>query len=195
MCCVAILGELSTSSLLQGRVYNATSRWDYALCIAWVSDFPFMVGVLISSYNLAAVSVDRALSVSCPVFHRRTLSGPAAQRRMAYSAWLLGLLVKLALMLPTTGIRQGHCKDWELFPDHMYRKAFGLVLLVLTYLLPVTVIAISYYSIYVSLKQRKMNSEMVGYVMNVGVSRKGRGMLLVHIIPGNQTIQSSRIIQ
>ena len=156
--CCTVLVELFTARWLHGRVYHGTQG--HVLCLFWASDFVFVCGVLISSYNLTMLSVDRAVSIRYPVFHRRRCTR-AVQRRMAAVAWLCGLTVKLAMMVPTTGVQDGYCRDWELFPDHKYKKAFGICLLIFSYLLPVSLLAVCYYSIYLTLRRRKLNSEQV----------------------------------
>ena len=167
--CCTMFAEICTSGLLSNYNFRSNSSADYFLCVLWVSDLPFMAAVLVSSYNLAAVSVDRAVSIRYPVMYRHMFNGKRTHLRIVWGAWLLGVSVKLALMLPTTGVKNGHCKDWDLFPGHTHRKAFGISLLMLTYVFPVSVIAFSYYSIYVNLRQRKMNSEMVRGVIRAGL--------------------------
>lgn len=146
--------------MASGRWYDDQGHWGTLgtfVCLVWVSDYTMTTSVAISSYNLVALSIERTVSIVFPIFHRSHVT-----RRvnfwMAVTAWMVGIVTQLAFMIPTTGLQEGRCNDWGIFPDDTWKMAFGVSLFVLTYALPVGILVVCYSWIYVEIRRRSKTS-------------------------------------
>ena len=153
--CVNIFAMMSF-----GRWYDDQGHWGALgtfVCFAWVSDYTMTTSVVISSYNLVALSVERTVSIVFPLFHRCRVTR-RVNLGMAATAWLVGILTQLGFMIPTTGLQEGRCNDWGIFPDDGWKMAFGVSLFALTYAVPVSVLVVCYTWIYAEIRRRSRTS-------------------------------------
>jgi len=86
----------------------------YWLCIIIFSDYFVWVGTNASIFNLAIITVDRYLKVVHPVWSRKYLRLPVICCAML-SAWLSSILYNTAMVLNTSGVRNGHCIGFFLY--------------------------------------------------------------------------------
>ena len=128
--------------------------WGQLVCYFWISDFWVYALMVVSSFNLVALTLERALCVSAPVLHREYVTRRTV-RYMVAMAWVLGVGSEVAFLVPTTGLRDGHCVDWDIFPSAANRRLYGVAIFFQEYGVHIIVIAVSYVVILVSLAKRE----------------------------------------
>ena len=104
--------------------------------------------VLISSYNLVALSLDRMVSVVWPIRHRVLVT---KRRWICVGIWCYGLCLTLALSLPVNGPRDdGSCHFWNKFSSRLNAQVFSVIFNTFYRLLPIALMLVSYTVIYIT---------------------------------------------
>ena len=145
--CLSTLFWLLTEKYVTRTQLTATT-WNWFMCTYVHSQFPLATGVLISSYNLALLSLERMISIVFPVAHR--IHGNAKnQRRVALLVWIAGVVLTVAYTTPTNGVTSnGGCFFWRRFPSQLKAKVFAVSFTFGYTFLPVTGMLVSYTMIY-----------------------------------------------
>ncbi len=119
-------------------------------CRLWLTKLPLWSSLFASTYNLAAVSVERFIEVVFPITHKLYFS-----MRMAW--WVIGVVwgfsvaFQAAWIIPTTGLRGDFCLLLGLWPNMQTQQAVGIFNIVIQFFVPIAVLAISYIGMAVAL--------------------------------------------
>jgi len=125
----------------------------YWLCIIIFSDYFVWVGTNASIFNLAIITVDRYLKVVHPVWSRKYLRLRVICCAML-SAWLSSILYNTAMVLNTSGVRNGHCIGFFLY-DAKWKEIIATTFYVTVYyLLILAVFIFCYGRILVALRRQ-----------------------------------------
>ena len=129
------------------------------LCWFVYGRFAFNSLVSVSTYNMLALTAERAISVIWPVLHRSKVTKKVVFASVMI-AWAIGVGLIAFSLPPTSGVRQGKCLNWAIFRGgDIYRRMFGIADLMFTYAIPLVVIGVCYYAIYTTVFSRKAMSK------------------------------------
>lgn len=121
---------------------NVTGPSFVAYCYLINSRLFFTSTFVASIWNLAALSIERYLSIVHPIRHKLSLT-----RRKVISVligvWIVGLVFKSVMALPTTHVVSGRCILGQ-YPDLVTTRIGGLVNALGEFFLPLAVIAFCY---------------------------------------------------
>ncbi|KAI0212288.1 hypothetical protein LSAT2_002765, partial [Lamellibrachia satsuma] len=106
-------------------------------CILWFSDLPLWGFLISSSYSLIMLTVERYVAVVHPIFHHNSVSKRTVLI-MAAASWFPGLIIILAVVVPTSGVIDGRCYIMTLFASPWWQKLCGVGLFITQYLIPIT---------------------------------------------------------
>ena len=168
--CIAALTDLAT----QHWVRNSSLAGFGGLAICWfiVGRFAFHACLTVSTYNMLALTGERAVSVIWPVWHRKMVTRGTVVAGVA-GAWVVGIGLIAFSLPPTSDLSGGRCRNWAVFPSHVYRRLFGVADLLFNYAIPLAVIAICYYTIYAAVFSRGGVAEGAG---RMATSRKNSAL-------------------
>jgi len=107
-----------------GNVYlsGTTGYW---LCLTILSSAGSSVAYYGSQINLAAISVERYLKVVHHVWAKKKLRDWMIYSAIAF-AWLSGVVITAAVIIPTTAVMNGACYGGTFFLSKTARKAYGI---------------------------------------------------------------------
>ena len=158
---------------------------DEIYCRFWLSDLPLWSFLISSSYSLIMLTVERYVAVVHPIFHHNSFSKRTVII-MAAASWFPGLIVMLALLVPTSGVIDGRCSVLTLFASLWWQKFCGVALFIAQYLIPITVFMICYGRIFLYLRSRVSPQEQTSgnevAVQKARASRKVLQMLVIIVV-------------
>nr|AKQ63061.1 orphan G-protein coupled receptor 56 [Platynereis dumerilii] len=126
-------------------------------CRIWATKL-FLWGFLVSStYNLVALTIERYLAVVHPIWHKTSFSKTKATVLIAL-VWLFGPVWNASYMIVTSSNEDGVCAIYAIWPSITVRRFFGVLTVLLQYLIPLTFIIFAYGSIALKL-YRKLKSD------------------------------------
>ena len=151
-------------------------------CILWLSDLPLWSFLISSSYSLIMLTVERYLAVVHPIFHHNSVSKRTVLI-MAAVSWFPGLIVMLAVVVPTSGVIDGRCAVMSLFVSPWWQKFCGVGLFITQYLIPITVFITCYGRIFLYLRSRvSPQGQTSGNEVAVQKARASRNVLKMLVI-------------
>ena len=151
-------------------------------CILWLSDLPLWSSLISSSYSLIMLTVERYAAVVHPIFHHNSFSKRTVLI-MAAASWFSGLIVMLAVVMPTSGVIDGRCSVMTVFPSPWCQKFCGVGLFVTQYLIPITVFITCYGRIFLYLRSRvSPQAQTSGNKVAVQKARASRNVLKMLVI-------------
>ncbi|KAI0242709.1 Somatostatin receptor type 5 [Lamellibrachia satsuma] len=112
-------------------------------CRLWWTEILLWSLMISSSYTLMVLTLERYLRVVHPFFHHKFVS---KKKILAFggAAWWPGPILMLCFIVPTSGIIDGHCVYNAKLDNETWKKARGVVLIIMQYLLPITVFITCY---------------------------------------------------
>ncbi|KAF7637913.1 G_PROTEIN_RECEP_F1_2 domain-containing protein [Meloidogyne graminicola] len=117
------------------------------------------VSVLVSTFSLSAIAINRYLLVNCPYNH--SISTKQATI-VAIILWKFSLLISLPYAY-YMGLEEyeGYCGQFcsEQWPNNQIRRGYALIVLAIQFLLPFIIMLFCYFSIFSKLKRRN-NSKL-----------------------------------
>ena len=146
------------------------------------------VAVTSSIFTLTALSVDRYLAIKAPLSVRR-ISGPCQAIRCIVVIWILAavfvgpvLYVRTVYEVEFTWFKISMAYCVELWPHNVDRQAYGIFLLVVTYILPILIIATCYVLIGRTLCSDEFHRKTSDSSSTVMLGRKRVARMLVALI-------------
>ncbi|CAD5124908.1 unnamed protein product [Dimorphilus gyrociliatus] len=140
-----------TEKLIDERtMHGSLLKW---YCHGW-NGHVTVWGVLIgSSYNLVLLSLERYFSVMYPVAHKNL------SRRKAIIAatlvWIVFICYQYAHQSGTTVVLStGLCRSFSNWPNDLTRRAVGILIVVIQFIIPLVIIAFSYISLAISFSKK-----------------------------------------
>ena len=125
---------------------------------------------MVSTYNLVALTIERYVKVVHPIIHRNSFTKRKALITIA-TVWIWGIFFNLVIIVPTTKIVYGTCWIFSIWPTDTWRRFVGVLILVVQFFIPVTVMVFSYSRMILVLR-RKATSVTAGPASLVGVQGK-----------------------
>ena len=122
-------------------------------CRLWLSDLFLWCFLVASSYTLMALTFERYMSIVHPVLHHNIFS----QSKVIYlacSAWVPGFVQYFCFLVPTTRVVDGQCYPVSHFVSDTWKKATGVILFAIQYLIPTVCFIFCYTRIFSCLRTR-----------------------------------------
>ena len=124
-----------------------------AYCKIWQSKL-FLWGFLVSStYNLVCLTVERYLQVCHPIWHKTSFNHQQVQLSIV-TVWLVGPLFNAAYMIPSSVVIDGQCAIYTRWPSPLSQKLFGLITILIQFLIPLVIMVYCYSYIAVTLHRK-----------------------------------------
>lgn len=122
------------------------------LCSILVSGWPSISGIVTSTINLEAITIERYLLICHPVLHRNLYSRKKAFI-VAISLWFIVFFCCIPTML-TTRVFNGECLRFEFWLNPALKSAYWLALAVAMGIVPVVFFTICYAKIFLAIQRR-----------------------------------------
>lgn len=143
---------------LSPTVHNLPQNfWGQLLCRIWFSEYIMWALCVTSTVNLVLVSLERYIAVCHPVKHRNIFTLKRARIGIG-CAWIWGFTYQSYWAIVHRN-SLGECQAY--WPSGMLQLLLGLVIFILEYLLPLSIMTFAYVSIILMLRKRtKSKSKM-----------------------------------
>ena len=135
-------------------------------CKLWWSEFPQYGMLITSTYNLAAISLERYLATCKPVKHRNMFSSNRQLKLIIATVWICGWLPEFHL-LPVAYQVAGTCD--AIWPSPTFQALAGFLIFIAEFSLPLAIIIFAYTKIILELYKRSK--------ARVGDANQARNML------------------
>ncbi|XP_072028295.1 somatostatin receptor type 2-like [Amphiura filiformis] len=125
--------------------------WFAAICVIWISEYPFWALSYASTFNLLLLAIERYFAICQAVLHRKLFT---KQRVKGYCTlvWLAGFSFQIYLPIVHHTESVGRCKfEW---PNNAAQIFTGTFVFMAEYLIPLTIMTSSYSLIWWNLKKR-----------------------------------------
>ena len=122
-------------------------------CRLWLSDLFLWCLLVSSSYTLMALTFERYMSIVHPVLHHNIFS-KSKVIYLACSAWVPGFVQYFCFLIPTTHVVDGQCYPVSNFISETWKKATGVILFVIQYVIPTVCFIFCYIRIFSCLRNR-----------------------------------------
>ncbi|XP_070541665.1 galanin receptor 2b-like [Ptychodera flava] len=121
------------------------------LCKLWLSRYFMWAMFNVSTYNLISLSLERFAAIVFPIAHRQRFSLIKAKGVCVF-VWALGLAYQSYWAEANYNKGNGYCGVH--YPEGSMQAIIGIVVFLVEYLVPITVMAFSYTSMFLILKRR-----------------------------------------
>ena len=172
---------------------NATSVFaacDIRVCLTRQGFFSLVTGVAVTTsiFTLTALSIDRYLAIKAPLSLRRISSKCQATTFLAI-IWLLACIFVLPMLIVRSvyavtfnhfHISMAYCV--EKWPSYMNKKMYGLIMLVVNYVIPIVTITTCYSMIGRALCSDEFHRKTSDSSSTVMLGRKRVARMLVALI-------------
>lgn len=153
--------------------FGDVSSWNYSIqavyCRIIHGNLLYFALMNSSTYNLVLLSLDRYAGVVHPITHKIY----ASKRNillLILGVWLFGPALQFSIQIPISGVAEGKCINWDIFPSELARSAVGVFTFFIQFFLPLVLLTFSYGSIAFSMKTR---IEDISTVQSKMEERKG----------------------
>lgn len=139
---VALFLLLTTAIEDDGTVKSGIA--DELFCRLWLTKMPLWGMMVTSTYNLAALTLERYAAIVYPIWHKNNFTKKKAYLLMALS-WIFGPAFNMAYMIPTAGLQEdGSCTVYSIYPSTLIQSVVGVITVVVQYLFPLALLAFYY---------------------------------------------------
>ncbi len=123
------------------------------LCRLWLNKVPLWGMMVVSTYNLIALTIERYLAMMHPVWHKVHFNSKMAAAMMV-SSWFIGLSYNYGYMVPSSIIVDGNCQVYVYWPSETFRSVFGVVTAIVLFFIPLITLIYCYSRIAIMLRKR-----------------------------------------
>ena len=120
------------------------------VCILWLNELLLWSLMVSSSYSLMAVTIERYMGIVHPIFHHNSFSKKTVMY-LACASWWPGPILTLCFIVPTYDVINGSCTMIKT-SDPSLRRAGGVALFVMQYVIPITLFITCYSRIFIRLR-------------------------------------------
>ncbi len=142
---------------LSPDVHNLPQNfWGQLLCRVWFSEYIMWSLCITSTVNLVFVSLERYVAVCHPVKHRHTFTQKRARIGVS-CVWIWGFTYQSYWAILHRN-SFGDCREY--WPSGILQLLLGLVVFILEYLLPLSIMTFAYISIIMMLRKRSKSKSV-----------------------------------
>jgi hypothetical protein len=174
---VALFLLLTTAIEDDGRLKSGLA--DELFCRLWLTKMPLWGMLVSSTYNLAALTLERYAAIVYPIWHKNKVTKGRAFALMALS-WLFGPAFNMAYMVPTAGIQaDGSCTVYSQYLSTEIQSMVGIITVIIQYIFPLILLAFYYLRMWMVLRRKVsplqvQENQEVQTVSGMGARIKGR---------------------
>ena len=109
--------------------------WNEIVCRVWGTQLPMWMCFSASCFNLLAITFEAYCEIVHPIFHKVRLH----KMRTAIPVclvWLCSICCNVPAYVPDTGIVDGYCLAWGIFPNAIASAATGVAVLLYYLIIP-----------------------------------------------------------
>ena len=130
------------SKVLKSDKENLSGVGGYILCKFWLNELTLWSLMVSSSYSLMAMTLERYIGIVHPMFHHTSFS-KTNFIFLACASWWPGPILMVCFMVPSYDVINCSCTMITI-SDQSLRRASGVALFVIQYLIPITVFITCY---------------------------------------------------
>ena len=141
------------TTVMRKPVYDLSGVAGELFCRLWLTDLPLWSLLISSSYTLMALTLERYMSIVHPITHFNWFS----KRKvlvMAVVAWSPGFVLNSFFIVLTSRVVDGRCKACLFFVSDSWKRAAGVIVFVIQYLVPTLCFITCYSRIFLYLRRR-----------------------------------------
>jgi 7 transmembrane receptor (rhodopsin family) len=125
----------------------------YWLCIFISSEAFIYIGLLASSFNLAAIAVERCIKIAYPFWHKKHVSSSIGYAAVIF-VWLAAILSAWAPTIPTTIVEGGECFALARWDRPTASFAFGVEFFVGNFAIVLLIFVLCYGQILITVRMQ-----------------------------------------
>ncbi len=146
-------------------------------CRVWQNLLLFWCFVLTSTYNLVVLTLDRYFSVVHAIKYKSLISRKLIGMALGL-AWMLGFGITIPWAVLTSGLVDGVCWVWGIYPDDYSAYIAGIINLFISFLMPALVLLVCYtWMAWIISKQARIKTT----ITNVSQSEHNRNQKLAKV--------------
>ena len=112
-------------------------------CRIWAMKVPLWSALMVSTYNLLVLTIERYIEIVYPLYHKVSFSRAHLFVAMIL-VWIIGFGYNFLLTGLTSGVTSGSCDLMTNWPSEFARKTTGVLTFFLEYFLPLLVLIFCY---------------------------------------------------
>ena len=106
------------------------------LCKFWLNRMPMWCLLITSTFNILCLTLDRYLAILHPIWYKSSYSRKKLMLLLLFP-WLFGFGFNSSFAVPTSIVVGKKCLIYEKWPSESTRRAFGLLLVNVEYIIPI----------------------------------------------------------
>ena len=122
-------------------------------CRLWATQILPWGLMVLSTYNLMAISVERYLAIVQPIWHMNNFTDSKTRVSVVF-IWFFGVLYVGAIVIPTTGMVNRECRRAVFWPSRTIAVVVGILQLCVTLVIPLITHGFCYSRIPATLRNR-----------------------------------------
>ncbi len=142
-----------TFSLTATDGANMSGLADDLLCRLWLTRFPIWSMVMNSTYGLIALTLDRYFRIVHPVAYKNHFTKKKLVA-ILITVWLWGPVYNFSWNWPSSGVVDGTCLIFALYPSQLASSAVGVLTVFFQYFLPLFALSFCYIRMILVIKGR-----------------------------------------
>ena len=114
---------------------NTSILWDEIVCRVWGTQLPMWICFSASCFNLLAITFEVYCEIVHPIFHKVHLLKLSTAVPVSL-VWLCSVCCNGLTFIPDTGIVDGFCSAWGVFPNEIAAAATGIAAVLYYLIIP-----------------------------------------------------------
>ena len=135
------------------------------VCKVWLNRLPLWCLLISSTYNILCLALDRHLAILYPLWHKAFLTKWKIMLLLVFP-WVVGCGFNAAFAIPSTVLVNGTCLVYQNWPSEFVQEAFGLLQVIIEYILPILLQVYLYGRIIFVLKYRAQSGPSMAACSN-----------------------------
>ena len=139
----------------RGRVLKGVSG--ILLCRLWYSTYPLWAGMVASTFNLLAITLERYACIVHPIMYKNKVSVRTI-KVACVGVWLTGYGLQVCITILPAGLDDNDmCNAHYFWPSEIVQKAIGVATIVVCFIIPLLIMIFCYAKMIIVLKSRITN--------------------------------------
>ena len=144
------------------------------VCKIWLNRLPLWCLLISSTYNILCLASDRHLAIIYPLWHKAFLTKRKIMLLLVFP-WVVGCGFHASFAIPSTVLVNGTCLVYQNWPSEFVQEAFGLLQVIIEYILPILLQMYLYGRIIIVLKYRVQSGLSIAACSNAADKNRALG--------------------
>ncbi|CAH1790530.1 unnamed protein product [Owenia fusiformis] len=114
----------------------------YYFCKLWLSKYLIWAPMVVSTFNLVALTFERYLGLIYPLLYKRYFTKKGVCVTICI-VWITGLAF-MSFSVLTTELKGKVCSTWSEWPSQMFQNVFGVIIIVFDFIIPICIMSFCY---------------------------------------------------